>query len=553
MADREFLLRIVGDVSSAQQSLQNLEGTANNFQTGMRRVGTAVAGYFAFDAVKDFGLAVINGASDQEQAVGAATSVFKEYSDEITAFSENTAKTMGLSKTQFLELSTVTGALLKNAGVPLNEVTDSATMLTERAADLAAMFGGPVDEAMAAINSGLKGELDPLERFGVSLKASTVDARAAAMGYVDADGKVTDYGRSLARVDLIMEQSADAAGTFARESDSLAGQQAILQAQFADLQADLGKKLLPVVVKIANAFVGLIEFISRNQSWIVPLVGGIAAFVAAIKGAQIAMAAFNLVMAANPIVLVVAAIAAAVAGFILLYQKVQWFRDAVDAVIDVFQALWDIILVGFDWIRKNWPLLLAILTGPFGLAVLAITRNWDTILNFFRELPGRVRSFLGTIWSIITQPFQTAKDHVTRTLDGIADWFYRLPGRIQGFFRGVADVITYPFRTAFDAIKRLWNNTVGGFGFSVPSWVPGVGGKSFRIPEMATGGIVTRPTIALIGEAGPEAVIPLSRAGGMVGSPITINVYTLEATAETGRLIANSLREYERTNGKFGG
>lgn len=548
MADREFLLRIVGDVSSAQQSLQNLEGTANNFQTGMRRVGTAVAGYFAFDAVKDFGLAVINGASDQEQAVGAASSVFKEYSDQVLAFSETTSKNLGLSKTQFLELSTVTGALLKNAGLPLNEVTDSTQALTERAADLAAMFGGPVDEAMAAINSALKGEADPIERFGISLKATAVDAKAVSMGLVDAEGKATDYGRSQARIALIMEQSSDAAGTFAKESDSLAGQQAILQAQFSDLQADLGKKLLPVVVKVASAFVGLIEFLDKNQSWIVPLVGGIAAFVAAIKGAQIAMAAFNLVMAANPVVLVVAAVAALVAGFILLYTKVQWFRDAVDAVIDVFQGLWDIIQVGFDWIKRNWPLLLAILTGPFGIAVLTITKNWESITSFFRALPGRIGAFLSGVWNAVTYPFTTAKDAVQRTMESVADWFYRLPGRIQGFFRGVADVITYPFRAAFDSIKRLWNNTVGGFGFSVPSWVPGVGGKSFRIPEMASGGIVTRPTIALIGEAGPEAVVPLGRSGGF--GNVIINLYTLNPTAETGRLIANSLREYERTAGK---
>ena len=116
------------------------------------------------------------------------------------------------------------------------------------------------------------------------------------------------------------------------------------------------------------------------------------------------------------------------------------------------------------------------------------------------------------------------------------------------------EVIKAPFKTAFDAIKYLWNHTVGGFGFSVPSWVPGVGGKSFKIPMMATGGIVTGPMIAMIGERGPEAVIPLDMLANMTGGNsqapnVIINVYALDATAQTGRKVYDSLREYARVSG----
>jgi SLT domain-containing protein len=65
---------------------------------------------------------------------------------------------------------------------------------------------------------------------------------------------------------------------------------------------------------------------------------------------------------------------------------------------------------------------------------------------------------------------------------------------------------------------------------------------------MAQGGIVNRPTIALIGEAGPEAVIPLSKAGGL--GNVTINVYALTANAEVGRKVFEALQEYNRTTGK---
>ena len=63
----------------------------------------------------------------------------------------------------------------------------------------------------------------------------------------------------------------------------------------------------------------------------------------------------------------------------------------------------------------------------------------------------------------------------------------------------------------------------------IPDWVPGIGGTEFgvnipTIPLLANGGIVTSPTLAMIGEAGAEAVIPLSKMGGMGGMNIVINV-----------------------------
>ena len=82
------------------------------------------------------------------------------------------------------------------------------------------------------------------------------------------------------------------------------------------------------------------------------------------------------------------------------------------------------------------------------------------------------------------------------------------------------------FKTVFNGIAVVWNNTFGKLSFKVPSWVPGIGGKGFDIPDipmLAAGGIVTGPTLAMIGEAGPEAVIPLDRMSQMGGGGTTVN------------------------------
>jgi hypothetical protein len=85
--------------------------------------------------------------------------------------------------------------------------------------------------------------------------------------------------------------------------------------------------------------------------------------------------------------------------------------------------------------------------------------------------------------------------------------------------------------------------------FSIPDWVPKIGGKGFDVPDipmLANGGIVTSPTLALIGERGPEAVIPLSgaNAGSGMGNNVTINVNGGDPQA-----VVNALRTYMRQNG----
>lgn len=594
---REYVLKIVADVRDAVKGVDEVANKTTSMKSTMLGVGKAVAAGLAAGAVVDFGRASIQAAADADDAMDAITASFGGAGQSIIDFSKTTAERMGMSSDQYQMMAAETGNLLQSVGLSADDAAARTITMSKRAADMGAIWGTSTAEAMEAIDKAMMGQTKGLQKFNVKISTAEVEARAMAKGYVDAAGKVTDAGKAIAAQELILEKTANVQGAYAENSKDLGSQQDIMRAKFRDLQAEIGTKLLPVVVQLMEAVGPLLTFIADNIQWLLPLAGIIAGIAAAVKLWSIAQAALNLVMMANPIVLVAAAIAALVAGVVIAYQKVEWFRNAVDAmgraVVDAFNWVKDAAMTAFNWIKDNWPLLLAILTGPFGAAVAVIVKNWDSIVDFFRGLPekiGRVlapvfdaitypfrrawdsvkyvtelivnawnwvidsvRYLMGQVWDIITWPFRQAwgaVEYVAKLMVGVWKWFV---DSLDWLFSRVYDIITYPFRRAIDAIKWLWNSTVGGFGFTVPSWIPLVGGKGFHIPEMATGGIVTRPTIALIGEAGPEAVIPLSSGTSVpvaTSAPVTINVYALTANAEVGRQVWNALREYERVSGR---
>jgi hypothetical protein len=126
--------------------------------------------------------------------------------------------------------------------------------------------------------------------------------------------------------------------------------------------------------------------------------------------------------------------------------------------------------------------------------------------------------------------------------DGIKTGFGVVVDAVTGYVKTLVGI----YKGLFNGIASIWNSTVGKLSFKIPGWVPGLGGKGFDVPEipmLAEGGIVNGPTLAMIGEAGPEAVIPLNRAGAL-GNNITINVNGGDPNS-----VVAALRTYMRQNG----
>lgn len=246
-------------------------------------------------------------ASDLEQSVGGVQAVFKDFAPQIEKASKEAAQNLGLTKNEYNELATTLGAGLKNKGI--KDFGKQTQNLIGIGSDLSAQFGGSTQEAVDALASAMRGEMDPIEKYGISLNQTAIEAEAVSSGlvknvkdvgkikaaqnnatiaqrdYNDAvkkygkgskqamqaesrmirtqaalskamDGKVeklTDEHKAQAALSLINKQSADAQGAFAREADTAAGKQARLRASWENLKTTLGEKLLPVVSSVTGA------------------------------------------------------------------------------------------------------------------------------------------------------------------------------------------------------------------------------------------------------------------------------------------------------------
>jgi hypothetical protein len=295
----------------------------------------------------------------------------------------------------------------------------------------------------------------------------------------------------------------------------------------AGVSDTFGEMLLPAIDKLAPKLAAFTDWASENSTLLAVLVGVFGGLAVAILAVNVAMkvwtattaaftaiqAAFNAVMALNPIFLIGAAIVAVIAILVLLQKEFGIFDGVIRVVGDAFGAVWGAIKTVFDWVKNNWPLLLAVLTGPFGIAIAAIFKFKDQIMEAFSLIYKGIKGTMGFI----------------------------------------ANLISAPFKAAFRAVAWLWNNTVGRLSFKVPGWVPGIGGKGFdvpKIPMLAEGGIVTQATLAMIGEGNePEAIIPLSKLasmgfGGGGGTTITVNVNGGDPNS-----IVRALQQYVRQSG----
>jgi len=290
-------------------------------------------------------------------------------------------------------------------------------------------------------------------------------------------------------------------------TDTFTGHLKALGVTIEDHVALLGEKYGPALQGVGGAIAGIGAVMKTSKAIMDAFTAGQKA---AATAAEATAAAEDIEgasgwVALGPILLIIAAIAVLIAVAYVLYRN--WNT--------IWTFVKHLVMDVWDWIKTNWPLLLGILLGPIALAAALIWKYWAQIKAGAADVWNWIVSVWNSLYRVLISPFVAAGAAIGGIWNNVVGFFTAFPGRIASVFASVTGAISGPFRAAFDAIANFWNSTVGTLNFSIPSWLPGIGGKSFgmpKIPTFQTGGVMPYTGLALL-HAG-ETVIPAQARTG---------------------------------------
>ena len=307
ISDLEQTMRRVGQVESMEKRIKGMGQAADSATADFKQLDAAIDSVQAEQAATGFGsitsgigkmaasitaaYAAVQGfaasfkfvgdaviaASDLGETTSKVGQIFGTSAGEIEKWAKTSATALGQSSKQAMDAAATFGIFGKAAGLSGNALAGFSTDLTGLATDLASFNNTSPEEAILAIGAALRGESEPIRRFGVLLDDATLKAKAMEMGLYDGTGSLDLQARSLAAYNVILDQTTTQQGDFARTADGMANQTRILEAEVENLKAELGTGLLP-------AATSLVSYLNDTA---VPAVYGLkAAFEEAVLGAK---------------------------------------------------------------------------------------------------------------------------------------------------------------------------------------------------------------------------------------------------------------------------
>jgi hypothetical protein len=204
-------------------------------------------------------------------------------------------------------------------------------------------------------------------------------------------------------------------------------------------------------------------------------------------------------------------------------------EDTKAAVGDALQPILEAVLPYLQdfakWAQDNPGAFQAIAAAIAAVAVSITAVNVAMAMNPITAIAAAIALVIVGIATAYTQ-FEGFQDVIHTTGRALRTGFLTVLDAVAL----AAEALLVVMRLLFNGLAIAWNETIGSFSYSVPRWVPRIGGNKISIPdipELADGGIVSSATLAVIGEAGPEAVVPLSRAGEFgIGGGVNITIQT---------------------------
>lgn len=461
-------IRIIGDATQAVAAMDKAERASMSFKDKLGKASVAAGA--ALGAIGAGAATCVKAAGDLQQSVGGVETVFGSSASKMLEWSNSAAQAVGLSKNEYNEFATLVGSQLQNMGMSVDQSADKTNELIGLGADLSSMFGGSTADAVDALSAALKGEMDPIEKYGISLNDATLQAQAASMGLGDLYKSGDRNAKMQATLAAITAQSGKAVGNFARESDTAQGQQQRMAAAFENAKAALGEALLPAVTAAAQKLAEFGTWVQNNSSWLVPLIGVIGAVAAIIVVLNAAMTAYS----------TVAALVAIAQGSVnLAFLPVIAVIVAVIAVVALLVANWDTVkaagAAAAQWIADKWTAFVGWISGVGASIKQWAVDTWNAVGNAFQPVVSFLGGYFKMLFSIFTLNFDGMKQAGQQMFNALPGPAQDAIRKVIGFFNGLKDKVLGVFDSIVGAIK-------GAF-----SWVSDLWGKITGAKSAASG------------------------------------------------------------------
>jgi len=443
------------------RSLTNAEQRLNTFGKRAQTVGRNLSAALTLPILA-IGGASIKAASDLQETTARFNTVFEGVEESANASAQTLQDSFGQSARSARDLLGRTGDLLVGFGFTQDAALGLSSDVNQLAVDLASFNNvqGGADRASQALTSALLGETESLKSLGIVIRQEAVQDRVDLMRATGELTTETDLqAKAIATYDLILEQSGNAIGDYARTQESFANQTRELRSAFEDLRAEIGENLLPVITPIIGEITDAVDAFSRLsdrvQTFIVAAAGiaatlgpAIAAFGFIAQGISSAIGAFRALGAVLPrIIGALFGPAGVILTALLLFAEAYrrdlgGFRDAVNQMFEVADVILGNIAMAFNVLRRN------------------ISRVIERISNdmiVFRDLLSGVGDFIKGVFTFDRDLMSRARTSISRAMTYLVEsarsGFSEMEGFTFSWENRLSDAFTFVSEEAEDSAE----------------------------------------------------------------------------------------------------
>lgn len=413
------------------------------------KASLAVAGV----AAVKFGKDSISAASDLNETLSKSNVIFGKNARVVNRWASHAAANMGLSRQAALESASGFGDMFNQIGFGSKQAAKLSTGVVQMAADFGSLNNLPTADVSERIAAAFRGEYDSLQTLIPNINAARVQQVALAQSGKKNASSLTAQEKATAVLAILHRDGAKAMGNFGDTASQFANRQKTLRANLADISAEIGTRLLPVATRLTSWGVAAIAWMRQHTSLLkgiavaagliaAPLLIAVGVLKAVSAATTIWSAAgkiatgvsklwaagqwlLNAAMSANPIALVVLAIIALIAIFVIAYKKSATFRKIVQAAFNGVKAAASAVAHFFTGVL--WPAI----SGAFTKVMHKAGQLKDSVVSHIRGIVSFVTSLPSRFYQAGSNIISSLKDGMVRKIGEVKAWFSDQIGAIR--------------------------------------------------------------------------------------------------------------------------